>query len=203
MRQEHMSRRTAGALALAVLLLAAPLAFAQAPPAAPATPRATPRPDQLEPGVDTSKMTPAAAAEPGNAGPAAAPLATPVPAPAPTPAPTPAGTAAGTAPAPKAADASGTAGKGTARKGAGTDRLNLDTTDIRGNRELPKVMYIVPWKRSDLGDLVGRPANSLLDEVLQPLDRDVFRRETRYYDALRPDQVGAKSDAAQGSGAKP
>ena len=27
---------------------------------------------------------------------------------------------------------------------------------ITGNSELPKVMYIVPWKHSDLGDLVGQ-----------------------------------------------
>jgi hypothetical protein len=65
------------------------------------------------------------------------------------------------------------------------------------------VLYIVPWKRSDLGDMVGRPVNSLLDEVLQPLDRDVFNRQNRYYDALKPENAGAKSDAAQGSGVKP
>ena len=51
-------------------------------------------------------------------------------------------------------------------------------------------MYVVPWKRSDLGDLVGRPVNSLLDEVLQPVDRDVFKRENRYYDALQPEATG-------------
>jgi hypothetical protein len=68
---------------------------------------------------------------------------------------------------------------------------------------LPKVLYIVPWKRSDLGDMVGRPVNSLLDEVLQPVDRDVFKRENRYYDALKPQAAEAKPDAAQGSGAKP
>ncbi len=64
------------------------------------------------------------------------------------------------------------------------DRLELDPTTITGNRELPKVMVIVPWKRSDLGELQGRPANSLLNEVLSPVDRDVFRREMRYFDAL-------------------
>jgi hypothetical protein len=48
------------------------------------------------------------------------------------------------------------------------------------------VLYIVPWKRSDLGDLLGKPANSLIDEVLQPVDRDVFKRENRYYDAVKP-----------------
>jgi hypothetical protein len=75
---------------------------------------------------------------------------------------------------------------------------------VKGNRELPRVMYVVPWKRSDLGDIVGRPVNSLLDEVMQPVDRDVFRRENRYYDALKPDAAaGAKSDAVPGSGVNP
>ena len=70
------------------------------------------------------------------------------------------------------------------------DRLELDATQITGNRELPRVLYVVPWKRPDLGDLSGRPANSLLDEVLAPVDRDVFRRQNRYYQALKPDAAG-------------
>jgi hypothetical protein len=65
------------------------------------------------------------------------------------------------------------------------DHLELDPTAITGNRELPKVMVIVPWKRADLGDLSGRPANSLLNEVLEPVDREVFRRELRYFEALQ------------------
>jgi hypothetical protein len=54
------------------------------------------------------------------------------------------------------------------------DTLDLGTTSITGNQELPKVLYIVPWKKSDLGDLVGRPVNTLLDEVLEPVDPEVF-----------------------------
>ena len=64
------------------------------------------------------------------------------------------------------------------------DHLELDPTSITGNRELPKVMVIVPWKKADLGELTGRPANSLLNEVLEPVDREVFRRELRYFEAL-------------------
>jgi len=64
------------------------------------------------------------------------------------------------------------------------DRLNLDTTVVTGNRELPKVLYIVPWKKSDLGDLPAQPFNTLLDEALAPVDRDVFRREVTYYGAM-------------------
>jgi hypothetical protein len=64
------------------------------------------------------------------------------------------------------------------------DTLDLGTTSITGNQELPKVLYIVPWKKSDLGDLVGRPVNTLLDEVLEPVDPEVFQRHLSYYDAL-------------------
>lgn len=83
-----------------------------------------------------------------------------------------------------------------------TDHMELGTTTVTGNRELPKVMYIVPWKKSDIGDIGGKPMNSLLDEVLAPVDRDVFRREVVYYGALTSGapQNGAKAamPAAQG-----
>lgn len=61
------------------------------------------------------------------------------------------------------------------------DRIDLDGTTITGNRELPKVLYIVPWKRTLSGALVGKPVQSLLDETLAPVDRDVFRRQVEYY----------------------
>ena len=64
------------------------------------------------------------------------------------------------------------------------DSLDLGTTSITGNAELPKVLYIVPWKKSDLGDLVGRPVNTLLDEVLAPVDPEVFQRHLSYYETL-------------------
>ena len=60
------------------------------------------------------------------------------------------------------------------------DRADIDRTQIIGNRELPKVLYIVPWKKPMPGDLSGRPLVSVLDEALAPLDRDVFRRELKY-----------------------
>lgn len=68
-----------------------------------------------------------------------------------------------------------------------SDRLQLDTTSIRGNQELPRVLYIVPWKDPAVGNLVGKPVNSLIDEVLAPVDRDVFRRQTNYFDQLYTD----------------
>jgi hypothetical protein len=68
-----------------------------------------------------------------------------------------------------------------AGKEKAVDRLNLDATAITGNRELPKVMSIVPWKAAEPPGGPDRPMGSLIDELLAPLDRDEFRREITYY----------------------
>ena len=60
------------------------------------------------------------------------------------------------------------------------DRADIDRTQIIGNRELPKVLYIVPWKKPLPGQLSGRPVQSVLDEALSPVDRAVFRRQVDY-----------------------
>jgi hypothetical protein len=151
-------------LLFVAMLLLAGAAIAQAPAPSPA--------DSLDPGVNTSAPAPSSdAMEPGvnTSAPAAAPAA--------------AKPATGTANKP-AAKPQPAAGRGNAK-----DRLDLDSTQITGNRELPKVLYIVPWRSAELGDLVGRPVNSLLDEVLEPVDRDVFRRQNRYFEALQPNEA--------------
>jgi hypothetical protein len=65
------------------------------------------------------------------------------------------------------------------------DRADLEGTQIFGSRELPKVLYIVPWKQPLPTDLVGRPASSVLDEALSPVDREVFQRQVRYHFLLQ------------------
>lgn len=65
------------------------------------------------------------------------------------------------------------------------DRADLEGTQIIGSRELPKVLYIVPWKSPAAGDLVRLPVDSLLDEALAPVDRDVFRRQVQYHSNLQ------------------
>jgi len=71
------------------------------------------------------------------------------------------------------------------------DRADIERTQIIGNRELPKVLYIVPWKKPLQGDLSGRPPGGVLDEVLAPIDRDVFRRQVRYDAMVAPAAVPA------------
>lgn len=71
------------------------------------------------------------------------------------------------------------------------DRVDLEGTSIIGNRELPKVLYIVPWKEPDLGDLGELPPTGLLDEVVSPVDREVFRRQLDYYAFIEASEAGA------------
>jgi len=184
MSRAHELTLVVFAVLLGCALTAAPAQQAPVPPAGAPAGRELPKPDELEPAVDTTHTAPTTAPAPGGSAPGTTAA--------------PAAPAAAPAPAPRTAPA---AARGGTRKRP--DTLQLDTTEITGNRELPKVLYIVPWKRSDLGDLAGRPVNSLLDEVLQPLDRDVFKRENRYYDALQPGRAAPKTDPVQGSGDKP
>ncbi len=141
------------------------------------------QPEDLQPGVNTSAIP----AQPAAAASSAA-------APAKATAPGAASTQRGAKGGPPAV-----AGK-PAKDGKALDRLDLEATQITGNKELPKVMYVVPWKRADLGDLTGKPANSLVDEVLQPVDRDVFNREERYYHTVAPEKSPPDAQAGTPAG---
>ena len=50
---------------------------------------------------------------------------------------------------------------------------------IVGNDEAPKSLVIVPWKSSELGDMLD--VSRALDDGRQPVDRDVFKRQLDYY----------------------
>ena len=76
------------------------------------------------------------------------------------------------------------------------DRADIDRTQIIGNRELPKVLYIVPWKKPLPGQLSGRPVQSVLDEALAPVDREVFRRQVVYNTQVQAREVAAAAPPA-------
>ena len=77
------------------------------------------------------------------------------------------------------------------------DRADIDRTQVIGNRELPKVLYIVPWKKPPPGELSGKPVNSVLDDLLSPVDRDVFRRHLNYDQQLSTAKPAAVANAAR------
>jgi hypothetical protein len=50
---------------------------------------------------------------------------------------------------------------------------------ILGNQEAPTSLVIVPWKSSEVGRATG--ISPMLDDSRQPVDKEVFMRELRYY----------------------
>lgn len=64
--------------------------------------------------------------------------------------------------------------------------VDVSGISIIGNRELPKSLFIVPWKNADVGEFTELSDN--LNEELRALDRDVFVREIDYYDFLYGEQ---------------
>jgi hypothetical protein len=191
-------------LSWVLLWSAAGMAAAQAPPAsapsagsAPAAKETVTQPSkataQTEAGEPRAETSPGAAAAttPAPAAPAAAAPTAPAPMSRTSSSPPPGAAAGRTTGVPP-----GTPGQ-KAPKSA--DRLELGTATVTGDREQPKVMYIVPWKRSDIGDLSGKPMNSLLDEALAPVDREEFKREVVYYEAVRADAApnGASNPPAK------
>jgi hypothetical protein len=70
---------------------------------------------------------------------------------------------------------------------------------ILGNQEAPKALVIVPWKRSELGNVPG--ISTLLDDSRQPIDKEVFMRMLSYYEirseTARPGGAPTRTTAAQ------
>ncbi|MFV2055174.1 MAG: hypothetical protein ACC707_01860 [Thiohalomonadales bacterium] len=62
-----------------------------------------------------------------------------------------------------------------------SDRIDLEQLEIQGANELPKVLYIVPWQRSEVDDSPVA-VDSMIDEIMVPVDRNVLRRQINYYE---------------------
>ena len=63
----------------------------------------------------------------------------------------------------------------------------LSGMSILGNEEAPKSLVIVPWKSSELGDDIS--LSDTLDERAQPVDKEVFLRELRFYEIRAGEQT--------------
>ena len=72
------------------------------------------------------------------------------------------------------------AGIAAAEEATETDGERRLGMSIVGNDEAPKSLVIVPWKSSELGDMLD--VSRALDDGRQPVDRDVFKRQLDYYE---------------------
>ncbi len=66
---------------------------------------------------------------------------------------------------------------------AAEDKLEMEGISIIGNSELPKSLYIVPWQSPDKRASAGKPVNSLINEILAPIEREAFQRRLKYFSA--------------------
>ena len=64
------------------------------------------------------------------------------------------------------------------------ERIQMEGTEITGNKELPRVLYIVPWKTAERFEIDSPPIDSILERPLAPLDRAAFRRTIHYHEAI-------------------
>ena len=62
--------------------------------------------------------------------------------------------------------------------------LDAEGMTVYGQRELPKVMYIVPWKKTKSAEIDMPMTESLVADVLDPIDPEVFRRQIKYYELM-------------------
>ncbi len=85
----------------------------------------------------------------------------------------------------------------------GPAQVSLEASEVRGNPQLPMVLYIVPCKHPAMVAVAGRPVNSLVDEALAPVDRDVFRRQGRYFEQLYGAGRGQRPEQPAGTGDTP
>ena len=61
-----------------------------------------------------------------------------------------------------------------------SDAKAISGMSILGNQEAPKSLVLVPWKSSKIGDMSALAR--VLDDSIQPVDKEVFMRELAYYE---------------------
>lgn len=62
--------------------------------------------------------------------------------------------------------------------------VDMEGISIIGNKELPNVLYIVPWKSPELPEMTEPPLTSLVNEALEPINRESLLRKELYYKVL-------------------
>ena len=59
--------------------------------------------------------------------------------------------------------------------------LNIEGGAVTGNREQPKVLYIIPWQAPDGKTDLNQPITSQFKGMLEPIDRAVTLRDIENY----------------------
>jgi len=66
--------------------------------------------------------------------------------------------------------------------------MTIEGARIRGDQEMPTVMYLVPWQPPTAETLPGRDERLLVSQAFEPLERYEFQRLVKYYEVFRQSQ---------------
>ncbi|NOZ52242.1 MAG: hypothetical protein GXP08_03710 [Gammaproteobacteria bacterium] len=62
------------------------------------------------------------------------------------------------------------------------DKMQLEISVIKGNRELPKVLYIMPWKRLSNDSVEQKlTLHSLFEDAFDPIEPESFQQHIDNY----------------------
>lgn len=70
--------------------------------------------------------------------------------------------------------------------------LLIEGTRIRGNQELPTVLYVVPWQPVEIKQLDSPQTNFALNRPVEMLERTEFQRMVSYHKQFLQDQPSFK-----------
>ena len=60
--------------------------------------------------------------------------------------------------------------------------ITIETATIRGNQELPNVLYLVPWQPPEINPLDANQATAKTQNTIELIDRNSFKRLIEYHD---------------------
>ena len=62
--------------------------------------------------------------------------------------------------------------------------ITIETATIRGNQELPTVLYLVPWQPPEINSLNATQTADLTKNTIELIDRNSFKRLIEYHEGF-------------------
>ena len=72
------------------------------------------------------------------------------------------------------------------------ERIDLEKDNIIGNEESPKALYVVPWRPLQPVGVAGLEIQSLLDEELELINPESFKRQVELFELKQAAKAKAK-----------
>lgn len=75
--------------------------------------------------------------------------------------------------------------KETVKAKSNSQIITIETATIRGNQELPTVLYLVPWQPPQINSLNATQTQDLTRNTIELIDRNSFKRLIEYHDSFK------------------